>query len=146
YSDADLRRVLADIERLTLDYQRDARQLDAILAAGHGVSEEERQAYARIGAVEARALPVIERVIGLREAGNHQEIRRLLVGEAGSLFTDWLDSINAFIDMQEERSYIAASRALSVASSFQMQMIALCIVALLIGAFQSWLITRGLIK
>lgn len=144
-TDAQLRQALADIERLADDYGRNAKALDALLAKLQA-TETERRAYDKIKAVERKAIPLVSRVIERRRAGDPEEVRRTLVDGVGPVFVEWLAAVNAFINLQEAQSQKAAAEALAVSSGFEVEMLALCFIALLIGALQATLITRNLLR
>jgi len=144
-SDAQLRQVLADIERLTDDYARNAKALDALIAQPE-TRQQERQAYAAIKAVELKAMPLAHRAIERQQAGDLEGLRQTLVDGIGPVFTEWLAVINAFIDLQESQSQDAAAEAMSISSSFQMEMLVLCFIALVLSALQASLITRKLLR
>jgi methyl-accepting chemotaxis protein len=52
-----------------------------------------------IKAVEARAMPLVARIIALRTSGDTDGARRLMLAEAKPAFIDWLAAVNAFIDL-----------------------------------------------
>jgi len=144
--DKELGEVLATITRLNDDYQRSARPLDAIFAGERGrqVRPEERADLERIKAVEARAMPLAERIITARRAGNVEAARQMMLEQAKPAFTEWLASINKFIDLQESMSQAESAKARSTARGFQAFMLVLLGAALVAGVVLAMLITRSI--
>jgi methyl-accepting chemotaxis protein len=145
-NDADLKRVLADIDRLAADYADSARPLDEIFNAGRGISADERRLLDAIKASEARATPLIRKVIDSRAAGNIDEAKRIMLEEARPAFVEWLASINKFIDFQEQGIRTESARAQSTARGFQALMLLLCGGAVVIGIVVTYLVTRQIIR
>lgn len=69
----ELRREIADIERLTAFYAESARPLDKLLAEDRTIRPEVASLAAAIKEVEGRTLPLISKVIELRTAGQREE-------------------------------------------------------------------------
>ncbi|TDV26797.1 methyl-accepting chemotaxis protein [Paraburkholderia caballeronis] len=134
------------IRKLTDEYAQSARPLDQMFAAGTDVTADERADLARIKSVEARTLPLIAKVIALRQSGDLTEADRVLLGEARPAFNDWLDSINAMIDLEEKMSRDLSVEARSIASSFTTLMLALGVFAVLLGGFIAWTISRSVVR
>lgn len=134
----ELRSVLADIERLAGDYATSAERLDAMFAAGTGVTPDERQILAGIKDVEARTLPLLREVIRLQQTGDARQARAVLMEQARPAFVEWLARINRFIDLQEQKNGAVAASARGAAESFQRSMLALCGAALTLGAVVAW--------
>jgi len=140
------RGAVAEIRALEGFYSRSAELLDRMFSEQRDTGSDERQALARIKAVENRTLPLIERVIELRQSGREVEAKTLLLQQAAPAFVEWLASINTFIDLQEERNQAATAGARTTAGNFAMLMLMLCAVAILLGVTVAWLITRNLIQ
>ncbi|WP_029014715.1 methyl-accepting chemotaxis protein [Niveispirillum irakense] len=131
--------ILKDIETLTARYAEASVKLDGMFKDQGGVTAEERQALARIQAVEAKTLPMVRQVINLRQAADFDAAQALLLESARPAFTDWLAAINAFIDIQEHASFVAAEEAREIAKRFQTQMLLLCLLCVAIGVgFGFW--------
>ena len=47
--------------------------------------------------------PLIDQVVGLRQAGNTEVAYQVPTQQASDLFVEWLASINVLIDMEEGR-------------------------------------------
>lgn len=139
-----LEEVLSDIDRLGADYRMATDGMQQLLASRDDITLQEHRALAAINDTERRALPLAEAVIAHRQAGDIDEARRILLAEAGPAFTEWLDDINAFIDLQERMNELETVAARESASGFEIFMIALCVAATVIGLFIAMLLTRWL--
>ena len=137
----DIPALLRDIEQLESFYLNSRRLMDDIFQQRNGVSATERQLLQAIDAVEARALPLANQVIQLRQQGQQSEAQRLLLAQVGPVFVDWLASINAFIDYQEAKNQQATDDAQGVAGAFALTMVLLTLVAIAIGiAMAVWIL------
>jgi methyl-accepting chemotaxis protein len=151
-ADGELKPVLDNIDRLDAEYQQSAGPLDAIYSAngqqaGAGSNNSDEQAIlAEIKSNEARTTPMIKHIIAARQAGNLDDARQMLLQQARPAFVDWLGSINKFIDLEQLKSEMESQQARRVAHEFQLQMLVLCVVALLIGIVVAVVITRNIRK
>ena len=134
------------INTLAENYAKSAAPLDQIIASGRDVTEAEKQALAGIKASEARAQPLIAKVIQLRTADNVPEATVLLQKEAAPAFVDWLASVNKLIDLEEQMSREQADNATRLARSFFFFMVALALVAIAIGTAAAWRISHSLLR
>jgi methyl-accepting chemotaxis protein len=125
---------LADIARLEEFYARSAGPLDAIMAAGTGVTPQEQAILASIKQTEARTMPLIRQVVATRQQGDEAAAHAILMEQARPGFVEWLARINQFIDLQEDKNRVVAQQARGVAEGFQTLMIALVAAGLLLGA------------
>ncbi|WP_051207260.1 methyl-accepting chemotaxis protein [Saccharospirillum impatiens] len=141
---AALNEEIAIIERLEGFYQDSAGPLNRLLNSGQNVSASERQLLSRIQAVEQRTEPLIEEVIGLRQAGQREAAERLMLAEAKPAFIDWLASINAFIDYQEAQSQAITDDIREGAAGFTAFMLLLTALAIVFGIVLAVLIERSL--
>ncbi|CAM3228855.1 methyl-accepting chemotaxis protein [Janthinobacterium lividum] len=144
--DTEVKDVVLLIDRLDADYQQSAKPLDEIFSA-HGVhapNTKEREALARIKAVEARSVPLAARIMALRASGDADGARRVMLAEAKPAFIEWLATVNAFIDLQESMSQAESAKARSTARGFQTFMLVLLAIAMVAGAVLAMLITRSI--
>ncbi|NYZ24178.1 methyl-accepting chemotaxis protein, partial [Azospirillum oleiclasticum] len=133
-----VRTEVATIDRLAADYARSAELLDRMFATRTDVTRTERDLLAQIKAVEAKTVPVIRKVIELRQGGEAAQATRLLVDQARPQFIEWLALINRFIDFQEAESQSIARHARAVSEGFQWLMITLCGITLAFSAGLAW--------
>nr|WP_065307540.1 methyl-accepting chemotaxis protein [Janthinobacterium psychrotolerans] len=137
---------IARIETLAANYAQAATPLDQIIGSGKGVTEAERTALAAIKASEAKAQPIIAKVIQLRLADDVAGATALLQQQGAAAFTGWLASVNQLIDLEEKMSREQADSASTVARSFFFFMVLLCLGAIAIGTAAAWRISHGLLR
>jgi methyl-accepting chemotaxis protein len=145
-SDSELRTVLSDIARLTADYEKSAVLLDKMFAERSDSRPEERQILASIKEIEARTLPMISRVIALRQAGELDRAKEMMLNDARPAFVEWLARINKFIDLQEEMNQSESAHAREVASGFQALMLVMCAAAVATGTLVAAVIVRAILR
>jgi methyl-accepting chemotaxis protein len=134
------------IRKLDENYQQSAAPLDSLLAERHDILPEEKQALLKIKEVEARAQPLIARLIALRQADDVAAAAALLDKGAAPVFVEWLASVNALIDLEEQLNKQAAGEARQVSGSFFAWMLALLAVAVVAGAVAAGTISRTLLR
>ena len=143
--DADQRQpVLSEIDRLAAYYRESAVALDKIFAADAQIAAQEKDLLASIKASEARSLPLMQQVIATLQQGNADAARQILLRDARPALVEWLANINHFIDYQEQKNQVATSSTRSVTSRFAILMVALCALAILLGASIAYQITQRL--
>ena len=142
---AELQKSLQEITDLAGAYQRSAELLDAIFASGTGVTAEERKLLADIKEIEARTLPLAEKVIVAQKAGQDAAAHDILMQEARPAFGIWLARINKFIDYQEQANKDESTQARAVADGFQQLMIILCLLSLTIAGVLGFMIIRSIV-
>ena len=131
-------------DKLADDYAQSARPMDEIFAAGQ-VDDTEIRALADIKKVEAETLPLTQKVIELRRAGQVEEAVALLLGTVRPLYVEWLRVINVLIDLEEAKSNVESDRARSVAEGFMVLMLGTTLLAILLAVWVAWRITRSIV-
>ena len=97
---ASLEPVLSQIERLALAYEKSAAPMDTYSAVeAGGLNDVDLLQSIKLAA--SKTQPLVEKIIGLRQSGQVEEARSLLLSDAGPAFTEWLKAVNAYIDFQE---------------------------------------------
>lgn len=109
-------------------------------------SPEEQQILASIREQAETTTRLTEQVIAAREVGNDQQAETLLLEQAGPAYTEWLNRINQFIDLQTQNSAATTASARATASGFQLQMLGLTLFALLIGGLIAVFLSRQLLR
>ena len=144
--DGQVKEVIAQINKLDQDYQQSAQPLDAIVAGQNGktVRAEERSALQQIKAVQAKAQPLVDKIIATRNSGDLNSARQIMLQQGKPVFIEWLAAINQFIDLQEQMSQTESARARELAHGFQTLMLVLLLVALVAGIVLASLITRSI--
>jgi len=141
---ADLPAIVIDIERLQTFYQQSRQPMDQLFQASADISAAERRLLDTIHQVEQRAQPLAAEVIRLRQQGQQAAAQQLLLQQMSPAFVEWLASINAFIDFQEQKNQQATAYARDVAETFALSMVLLTVFAIVIGGVTAWYISRYL--
>nr|WP_278252772.1 methyl-accepting chemotaxis protein [Alteromonas sp. 5E99-2] len=94
-----VRQSISDIRKLEQFYIQSAGPLDQLVA--QNASAEERSILNHIKQIEKDTLPLIEKIIDSRTLGNDSAAKKVLLEQASKKFTQWLGTINEFIDYQE---------------------------------------------
>ena len=140
---ADLNQHLRNVERLDRFYQDSARAMDNLFASTKPTREEQTQ-LAAIKAIEQRTLDLTDRLMELRQSGDTEQARIFLLTEVSGAYSEWLGSINAFIDHQEELIAADIDRVQAAAGGFQALIFTVTGFALLISVVVTLLIIRNL--
>ncbi|MDG5495234.1 methyl-accepting chemotaxis protein [Niveispirillum sp. BGYR6] len=131
--------VVADIRRLEGFYTEAARNMDTLFAQDpDDIRPEERTILARIKQIEAETLPLINKVISLRQAGDTAAAQELILADIRPRMNDWLKTINQFIDFQEKESGLIGAETRGQASGFSTLMLIVAGICLLIGGAFAW--------
>lgn len=133
-----LNTVLNDIQELDAFYQTSSRAMRTLVSE---MSSEERALITKINQIEQQTQPYIKEVINAKNRGNLNEASRILLTDARPAFTLWLNTINQFIDLQEQANQATTVDTREVASSFKVWMITLTALAILIGASVAYVIS-----
>ncbi|MFO6421156.1 methyl-accepting chemotaxis protein [Hylemonella sp. W303a] len=145
-SPEELRREVAEIERLTAFYAKSAVPLDQMLAQDRSIHPEVPRLLSAIKATEAQVLPLITKVIQLRTEGRREEAQQIVWRDLKPLFVEWLARINALIDFEENLIQQRLAQAEGTATGFSTLMIAWTVVAVLLGAAAAALISRAVTR
>ncbi|MCK0071066.1 methyl-accepting chemotaxis protein [Kordiimonas laminariae] len=129
----ELNETLNEIEKLTEDYSVSAVAMDRLFRERDDITSDERAILARIKDIEEKTLPIIDSVLKARDAGEIDEANSMVVYEARPAFVTWLQIINEFIDLQEEKNKVVTDQARGVTESFQLQMTLLTLAAVVFG-------------
>jgi methyl-accepting chemotaxis protein len=133
-----LNTVLNDIKELDAFYQTSSRAMNTLMS---DMSNEERALINKINQIEQQTQPYIKSVINAKNSENLNEASRILLTDARPAFTLWLNTINQFIDLQEQANQATTVDTREVASSFKIWMITLTALAILIGASVAYVIS-----
>jgi len=142
--DGEVKDVIGLINKLDNDYQQSAKPLDALFAGEKGkkVRPEERADLESINAIEARAMPLVQKIIAARTGGDTDGARQIMLQQGKPAFTEWLASINKLIDLEEQMTQAESARARNLAHGFQALMLTFLAVAMVAGVVLATLITR----
>ena len=135
---------LADIERLEEFYADSARELDSIFENGALVTETEVRLLQDIKSIEQRTQTEAYRVLDLLAQSQDAMAEFVLTNSASGLFSEWLASINAFIDHQESGIQSKVDEVRSTTGQFQWMMITLTLIAFVLVGGVVMMLTRHL--
>jgi methyl-accepting chemotaxis protein len=130
---ADLQATFDGIEQRVTAYASSAVELDKMMAADTGVTQDERDILASIKQTEARTMPLMAEVIRLQLAGQQAPALDLLRSDARPAFVEWLARINKFIDLEEQKNQVVGRTVQDAANGFGIFMLLLCGGALGVG-------------
>ncbi|MFK7160071.1 methyl-accepting chemotaxis protein [Marinospirillum sp. MEB164] len=137
-SSSERQSFLREIQRLEGFYQEAARNMDRLFRDSTRITTEEQTLLNRIQASERQALSLTQNTLNLLQQNQLSEARRLVQHETAQAYTAWLAAINAFIDYQENDIQRQVNYVRSETGSFQLLMLAITLVALIVGALISY--------
>jgi methyl-accepting chemotaxis protein len=141
---ADARASREGIVTLAEAYAASAGPLDAMFADDVPDLPAEVDILKRIKAVEARTLPLVDRVLALHDAGDRAGAQAFLMTDVRPAFIDWLAVINEFIDLQEAMNRDIGAKVDADVDSFQMVTTGMVAAALIVGLGLLFLSQRAL--
>ena len=134
------------IAKLANDYAQSAGPMDQLLQSHPDTTPDERAALAAIKEIEAKAIPLTEKVIALRLADQGPEAMTLLLSEVRPAYVAWLASINRLIDIEEAKNKTESASARGIAQGFGFLMLVMTVLAAALGSSIAWLIGRSLLR
>jgi methyl-accepting chemotaxis protein len=143
---SELDEALSDIKRLEAFYAESAVALDNMFATRDDTTPQERELLGKIKRIESDTQAIVKRVIDARLSGNLETAHALLLAEARPAFTNWLATVNQFIDLQEAANQLETTAARTTAGRFSMLMVLLSGLAVLLGTCIACYITRQLTR
>jgi len=135
---------LETIKQLGSDYTRAAIGMDKIFSSRTDITTEESLALAKIKEVEAKTLPLIDKVVNLRMSGQVPQATQTMLNEARPAFLEWLRVVNQMIDLEEKMNQNAAAYARGVAISFTQLIWGLVLGVVSLTVAMAWLLTRNI--
>lgn len=122
------------IDKLANDYIKAANGMDRIFKTTD-LDKTEIKLYDDIKNIEKVSLEITDRTLSNLRQNNIEMATKILVNEAGKAYTQWLNSINAFIDYQEQKSQSQITIVRSDTKGLIITMIAITLISVLIGLF-----------
>lgn len=138
----ELNSFVNEIRQLEAFYAKSATNMQQMLAGDTKFTQQERDILQRIDSIQSRTLPIIEQIITAKRAGD--DVAQRVLADARPAFIDWLNTINEFIDFQEEQNQVATPEAREVAGGFQNLMLMLSAFAIAISIAIGFLIEKSL--
>ena len=134
------------IAKLASDYAQSAAPLEQLLSSHPDTTQDERAALTAIKEIEAKTLPLTEKVIAMRLADQGAEAQALLLNEVRPAYVAWLASINRLIDIEEAKNKTESASARGIAQGFGFLMLVMTVLAIAVGSLLAWLIARSLLR
>ena len=134
-----------EMERLSDAYRTATTGMQQVTNEYAGTAEEQ----SIIGSINEQATltqGLTEQVIAARQADEYANAQTLLLEQAGPAYTEWLNRINQFINLQQALNDATTATARDTASGFQMQMLGLTLFALLVGGLIAVFLSRQLLR
>jgi methyl-accepting chemotaxis protein len=140
---AELAGVVAYIDQQEAAYRKSGDLMDAIFAAGTGVSNDERLELETIKAKDRNAMRLVREVIAEQQAGATAQAKAKVLDQARPAFVEWLASINVMIDAEEKMNQGQSKVARGIGSDFQHLMLILTAIAAVVGILLALFTTRS---
>lgn len=120
-----------EISTLSNFYQEAESNLDKMMANNVSFSSEELRILDNIQQIKTRTEPLIEKILRDKDLGIADT--NIILDQARPAFIDWLNTINEFIDYQENLNQTITPQTRAVAGGFQNLMLILSSIALVIS-------------
>jgi methyl-accepting chemotaxis protein len=141
-NEIQINQFVEEIKELEAFYRTSENKMNQMLSDGIGFSSQERTILSRIDDIQSTTLPLVNQIIAAKRAG--KDVSQQVLNEARPAFINWLNTINEFIDFQEDQNQIATPEARAGAGGFQSLMLVLCAIALTASIFVGLLIEKSL--
>ena len=135
---SDLSDTISLINELNNNYQISHEKMASLVDQ---MTDHERSLMKKIDKIEEHTLPLVENIIAAKRANNIKHATMLLLTDARPSFVEWLDSINQFINLQEQTNHNLTDKTREITSSFELWMISLTALAVIIGAVIAYIIS-----
>ncbi|NOJ22122.1 methyl-accepting chemotaxis protein [Vibrio coralliilyticus] len=133
-----------EIKELEDFYRESEQNMQAMIAKGVMFTAEERQILSHIDQIQAKTLPLVRQIIADKK--NDQVMTEVVLDKARPAFIEWLNTINQFIDYQENLNQTLTPEARGEAGGFQDLMLLLTAIALAISVVVGIAIERSFRK
>ncbi len=140
------KREIEAIDRLAAFYATSGQQLDKVLQGAGAVPPEVGPMIQAIKDIEARTVATTQKVVALMQAGDRAAAEALLWAEAKPQYEQWLATINKLIDYEETRIIKNSTDANRDANQFSSVMLAITLLAVLIGVGATVLVSRSIAR
>ena len=107
-------------------------------------TDKEAALMAQLDAALKTGAPLNNKVVELRKAGQTEEAVTFLTQQAAPSLNNVLTALDSLVAYEAQQAAQAADDAAALSTQARTSMLALGIVALLLGAFVAWIITRSI--
>ncbi|OCL84277.1 Methyl-accepting chemotaxis protein IV [Arcobacter porcinus] len=136
------KKAINDIKNLEEFYKNSAFEMDKIFENRYNFTKEELEILNNIKEIENNTLPIVYEIITLKKDNENSKAQNLLLEKANPLFTNWLKTINEFIDYQEAKNFTHFSEIREIASKFSYTMIIFLVIAILLAITVTFFISK----
>lgn len=140
-NDTELNKHLSDVTKLAVFYADSAKPMQDLLSRADA-TDKEKELEKAINEIEKETLALTAKLIELRQKGEILAAQKMLLTQVADKYSAWLKAINNFIDYQEATIKGKVGTVESVASSFSTLMIAITLIAILLGVGFAVYLTR----
>lgn len=138
---AELSSFEQEIQRLADFYRDSETRMSEMLTSGVTFTNREREILNRIGDIQTRTLPLIDEILTQKKSG--EDVRQRVLEQARPAFIDWLNTINEFIDYQEDANQNLTPVARAEAGGFSQLMMIFTLAAIGVSLLVGFLIERS---
>lgn len=129
---------LAEIRQLDEFYQESAKLMEALFAVDSSTTPAERQLLADIKKIESATLSLMNQTLVLLQNNEIDQAQKFVHAEVAAAYTNWLASINAFIDYQEAEIGKKLETVRSGSGGFETLMLVVTAIAVVVGMLVSF--------
>ena len=126
----ELNKHVSDIKKLEGFYSEAATAMDKMFASRSDITSQEKEILAAIKEIEAATMPLISEVIELKQ--QDQDTTELM-NKVRPMFSEWLATINQFIDLQEESNKLIGANVDKLTGQFSILMFSILGASLVVG-------------
>jgi methyl-accepting chemotaxis protein len=132
-----------NINKLAEFYQSSQKNMEAMKASGIAFSDKETSILQQLDQIQQKTEHLILDVIKTQTKVPNNDGLMLLKNGGSQLFVEWLNTINSFIDLEENKNIIATQDILKNASTFKTTMLVLTFSALTLSILIAYIIANS---
>lgn len=132
-----------NINKLAEFYQSSQKNMEAMKTSGIVFSSEETSILQQLDQIQQQTEELILAVINTQTGTPNNDGLMLLKNGGSQLFVQWLNTINSFIDLEENKNTIATQDILTNASTFKTTMLVLTFSALTLSILIAYIIANS---
>ncbi|MEP7102264.1 MAG: methyl-accepting chemotaxis protein [Burkholderiales bacterium] len=139
----------ADIERVKLaqaGLDKHMESLASFMKETSPSGDAERQMFEQLRALEAKYLPIANRIVGLATTGKTDEAIKSLTQDCMPLLTQMLAHLDSFAALLKKDSVASSAAAQATYQSAKWLILAITIASMSTGIFIAWWLTRSITR
>lgn len=131
--ESSLNAVIKNIKKLEDDYAQARERMESTFeSVPNGLDSQEQEILSRIDDINKSALPIIQNIIEHKKSDNNTMALKDLY-KIRPIFEKWLDTINEFINLEEQKNQSIAPIVSSVTHTFRIAFIVILVVSVVLG-------------